>query len=96
MLRLPDTLLHNTAATALAEMMLALRAETSASIVVDAAALVQFDSTALAVLLELRRAALRAGKTLVLQGLPSRLGDLARLYGIDELLPVQGGAAPVK
>lgn len=86
MLRLPDTLLHNTAAGALAEMMQALRAEPSASIAVDAAALVRFDSTALAVLLELRRAALRAGKTLVLQGLPSRLSDLARLYGIDELL----------
>ena len=87
MLRLPDTLLHTTAAAALSEMLLALRAEPSASIAVDAAALVRFDSTALAVLLELRRVALRAGKTLVLQGLPSRLCDLARLYGIDELLP---------
>jgi phospholipid transport system transporter-binding protein len=87
MLRLPDTLLHTTAAAALSEMLLALRAEPATSIAVDAAALVRFDSTALAVLLELRRVALRAGKTLVLQGLPSRLSDLARLYGIDELLP---------
>lgn len=87
MLRLPATLLHNTASATLTELMLALRAESSANIAVDAAALVRFDSTALAVLLELRRAALSAGKTFVLQGLPSRLNDLARLYGIDELLP---------
>ena len=87
MLRLPTTLLHNTASATLTELMLALRAESSANIAVDAAALVRFDSTALAVLLELRRAALSAGKIFVLQGLPSRLNDLARLYGIDELLP---------
>lgn len=89
MLRLPQTLLHNTAAASLAEMLLAVRAEPSASVAVDAAALERFDSTALAVLLELRRAALQAGKTLALQGVPQRLRDLAGLYGIDELLPSQ-------
>lgn len=92
MLRLPDTLLHHTGAAALTALMLALRAEPSACIAVDATALVRFDSSALAVLLELRRAALRAGKTMVLQGLPSRLSDLARLYGIDGMLPSQGRA----
>ncbi len=90
MLRLPDTLLHTTAAATLAEMLLALRTESSSRVAVDASALVRFDSTALAVLLELRRAVLQAGKTLVLQGIPTRLNDLARLYGIDELLPAQG------
>ena len=95
MLRLPDTLVHSTAAAALAELLLAVSAQPSANVAVDATALLRFDSTALAVLLELRRAALQAGKTLVLQGIPSRLSDLARLYGIDELLPVQGAVAPV-
>ncbi len=90
MLRLPDTLVHTTAAATLAELLLAVRAEPSANIGVDATALVRFDSTALAVLLELRRAVLKASKTLVLHGIPSRLSDLARLYGIDELLPAQG------
>ena len=90
MLRLPDTLLHNTAAATLTELLLASRTESSTRVVVDATALLRFDSTALAVLLELRRAVLKAGKTLVLQGIPSRLSDLARLYGIDELLPAQG------
>ena len=95
MLRLPDTLVHTTAAATLAELLLAVRAEPSANVAVDATALLRFDSTALAVLLELRRAVLLAGKTLVLQGVPTRLSDLARLYGIEELLPAQGAVVPV-
>lgn len=89
MLRLPQTLLHDTATATLAEMLAAVRVEPSAGIAVDASALQRFDSTALAVLLELRRAALQAGKTLALQGMPQRLRDLADLYGIAELLPSQ-------
>ena len=93
MLRLPQSLLHDTATATLAEMLQGLSAEPSSSVAVDASALERFDSTALAVLLELRRAALQAGKTLDLQGMPQRLQDLAALYGIAELLP---SAAPVK
>ena len=96
MLQLPPVLVHNTAQACLADMLQAMRAEASARVSVDAAALVRFDSTALAVLLALRRAALQAGKILVLQALPTRLSDLARLYGIAELLPAQGGGTPVK
>ena len=40
-----------------------------------------------AVLLELRRTCQRLGKTLVVQGMPTHLGDLATLYGIEALLP---------
>jgi len=80
-------LLHDTATATLAGMLAAVRAEPSANVSVDASALQSFDSTALAVLLELRRATLQAGKTLVLQGVPQRLRDLAELYGIAELLP---------
>jgi phospholipid transport system transporter-binding protein len=58
----------------------------SARVVIDATALQQFDSSALAVLLELRRECVRLGKSLVIQSLPQRLTDLARLYGIDNLL----------
>ena len=93
MLRLPPSLLHDTATATLAEMLQALSAEPSDGVAVDASALERFDSTALAVLLELRRAALQAGKTLALQGMPQRLQDLAALYGIAELLPSD---APVK
>ncbi|MBE0474126.1 STAS domain-containing protein [Rhodoferax sp.] len=89
MLRLPPSVLHDTATAALAELLVAVKAEPSASVSVDVSALQRFDSTALAVLLELRRAALQAGKTVALQGVPQRLRDLADLYGIAELLPSQ-------
>ncbi|GBU15214.1 hypothetical protein AwPolaro_05920 [Polaromonas sp.] len=56
--------------------------------VVDASALKQFDSSALAVLLECRRQALAAGKSFSVHGAPSRLFQLARVYGVDTLLPV--------
>ncbi|WP_296490543.1 STAS domain-containing protein [Rhodoferax sp.] len=87
MLRLPKSLLHDSATATLAEMLRALGDEPSSSVAVDASALERFDSTALAVLLELRRAALLAGKTLALKGMPQRLQNLAALYGIAELLP---------
>jgi len=84
---LPPSVLHDSATATLAEMLRALSAEPSNSVVVDVSALERFDSTALAVLLELRRAALQAGKTLALQAMPQRLQNLAALYGIAELLP---------
>ena len=56
----------------------------------------QFDSAALAVLLELRRRALKLGKTFAVQAQPRHLSDLARLYGITELLPAVAPTAPVK
>jgi len=53
---------------------------------VDASPLNRFDSSALAVLLEFRRAALAKDKRFSTQGLPKRLADLAALYGVFELL----------
>ena len=53
---------------------------------VDGASLQRFDSSALAVLLELRRECARVGKQFAVQGLPKRLRDLAALYGIEGLL----------
>ena len=64
-----------------------LRAEPGSTVVVDASALVRFDSAALAVLLEFRRASFALGKCVVIRALPKRLRDLASLYGIAELLP---------
>jgi phospholipid transport system transporter-binding protein len=96
MLQLPEILLHSTATVCLNDMLRGLRAEPATSVTVDASALVRFDSTALAVLLELRRVALVTGKALVLQAVPTRLLDLARLYGVDGVLAGQGAGAPVK
>ena len=87
MLTLPVELTHSQAKACLRELVAGLGAETASPVVVNATALVRFDSSALAVLLELRRACLLAGKTLVVQGLPTHMSDLATLYGIEGLLP---------
>ena len=65
----------------------ALRSEPGPQAVADASALREFDSSALAVLLECRREALALGKSFAVTQLPARLRDLAALYGVSELLP---------
>ena len=57
-----------------------------AQAVVDASALTQFDSSALAVVLACRRAVLAQGASLHVQGLPERAQALARVYGVSDLL----------
>ena len=86
MLTLPAVVTH---AQAL-ETTLGLKAQVAsqaADVVLDAAALMQFDSSVLAVMLACRRAALAAGKTFAVHGLPARLGQLAGLYGVADLIP---------
>jgi phospholipid transport system transporter-binding protein len=53
---------------------------------IDAGGLQTFDSSALALLLDLRRAAVAAGAALQVHNAPDRLTQLATLYGINELL----------
>jgi phospholipid transport system transporter-binding protein len=95
-LRLPQTLMHPQAQACLQGLQAG--AATSASpIVVDASALTAFDSSALAVLLELRRNTALLGKDLHLQGLPERLKVLASVYGVQDLIsdaPSSIGLAP--
>lgn len=55
-------------------------------VVVDASRLRVFDSSAVAVLLELRRLLRADGKTLQVTHWPRRLEDLMGLYGVSELL----------
>ena len=64
-----------------------LRNHKGSAVVVDASALQNFDSAALAVLLEFRRECLAVGKQFSVQNLSPKLADLATLYGIGELLP---------
>lgn len=54
--------------------------------VLDAAPLLQFDSSALALILGLRRHCQAAGRSLQVQGLSERLQGLAKLYGVTELI----------
>jgi phospholipid transport system transporter-binding protein len=53
----------------------------------DAAALQEFDSSAVALLLALARGARARGVELHLSGLSTRLRALAVLYGVGDLLP---------
>ncbi len=56
----------------------------------DASGLNTLDSSAIALLLECRRIAAAGGKSLPIDGLPAKLGELARLYGVADLLGATG------
>lgn len=86
MLTLPQELTLAQATACLAQLSQALPREIGDSVVLDASALTRFDSAALAVLLACRRQAVSAKKQLVVQGMPTRLADLAALYGVGALL----------
>ena len=86
MLVLPADLTRGQASACLQMLVQSMAAVTDKDVVVDAGALVRFDSSALAVLLELRRESRAQGKSLRIQALPESLHDLATVYGIEELL----------
>ena len=87
MLALPVELTQEQASTCLEKMVQGLSAEAGPQVVVNGAALDRFDSSALAVLLELRRQCQSSGKAFAVTALPLQLLDLAGLYGVDKLLP---------
>jgi len=55
-------------------------------LVIDFVGVSGVDSSAVALLLEWRREALRRGKSLVFTNLPANLVALARLYGVADLI----------
>jgi phospholipid transport system transporter-binding protein len=63
------------------------------ALVIDAAALHSFDTSAIAVLLEARRLAQAAGRTLDVRGAPPAMVELSGLYGVDALLGFETGLA---
>jgi len=89
LLKLPAALTHNQASAVARHLKAALRAAAAdkAPVIADASEMTQFDSSALAVLLDCRREALALGRTFCVQGLPPRLRQLAGLYGIAALIP---------
>jgi phospholipid transport system transporter-binding protein len=84
MLVLPAELTNLQASALLQRLELEVRGQ--AAVTVDASALDRFDSSALAVLLQLRRQALAQRLSFSVKGLPVRLRELAGLYGVAELL----------
>jgi len=87
MVVLPAELTHAQAPAFCRMLAEALRRHPESTVVADAAALERFDSSALAVLLECRREALAGGKTFSVARMPQRLRELAKVYGVAELLP---------
>jgi phospholipid transport system transporter-binding protein len=86
MLVLPAEITNQQARAAAATLQQGMQTVAGHEIIVDASAMVKFDSSALAVLLQCRREALQMGKNFELRGISSRLRDLATLYGIEGLL----------
>ncbi len=85
-LKLPHTLMHDQADACLAQWVAQLPLDPEPLVQVDASALVEFDSSALAVLLGLRRVVLAQSGTLQITGMTPRLSQLAILYGVLDLL----------
>lgn len=86
MLTLPSTLTHDEAPACLALWLTQLPMGQGQAVQLDGSALQRFDSSALSLLLALRRHLLARGQTLSLVAVPPRLAELATLYGVDELL----------
>ena len=86
MLTLPADLRHSNAAACLAQLQSQIRSSTDKQIEIQAGALSDFDSSALAVLLGCRREAESLSKSLQFKQFPAKLRQLALLYGVSELL----------
>ena len=86
MLLLPATLTVREARDTQRLLTQALKGEPESGVVVDAGNLAQFDSAALAVLLECHRQANAWGRPFTLRNTPPKLEALAKLYGVDVLL----------
>jgi phospholipid transport system transporter-binding protein len=83
---LPQRLTLDDAVVALGQLERETSSQPGTTALVDASTLQDFDSSAVAVLLELRRSLLAQGKTLQVRHWPQRLRDLVALYGVAELL----------
>ena len=85
MLLLPATITLRESTDTLQLLTQALRS-VDGEVVIDASPLSQFDTSALAVLLECRRLAGAWGKRFSVRQAPPKLAALAKLYGVESLL----------
>lgn len=65
--------------------------EPGSALAIDASSLAEFDTSAIALLLHAQRAAAPRRIELRLAGEPGKLRELARLYGVEALLPQAAG-----
>lgn len=94
-LQLPESLNQTNVSAYLSPYLKQIRdAENSTDVLIDAHQLVQFDSSALALLLALRREALQQHRKIHISNLPATLRSLAQVYGVLQLLQSEGGVTP--
>ncbi|TDM08555.1 MAG: anti-anti-sigma factor [Ideonella sp. MAG2] len=86
MIALPSHLTLREASAVLRTVLPSIAEATDHTITVDAAALTHIDSAALAVLLECKRQAQAHQRELVVVNVPARLQELAKLYGVNDML----------
>jgi phospholipid transport system transporter-binding protein len=94
MLLLPAALTEREARDTLRMLKAALQQEAAGPaelLSVDGSQLQRFDSSALAVLLECERMAQAWGKRFEVRHLPTKLVELAKVYGVDAALPIAPG-----
>lgn len=84
---LPERLTIQEAAQTLDRLVKAFKQQAGPVVNLNASAMRVFDSSAVALLLELRSLLKAQGKTLNVTDWPKRLRDLVGLYGVTELLP---------
>jgi len=84
---MPEQLTLQGSAQALLRLKQLLIQQAGPTVSLDAAPLRVFDTSAVAVLLELRNGLLAEGKALQVLRMPERLQALVALYGVGELLP---------
>ena len=86
MLLLPSTLTLREARDTQRMLAQGLQAEPNGAVVINASGLQQFDTSALAVLLECDRLAKAFGRKFEVRDPPPKLTELAKLYGVDGIL----------
>ena len=86
LLTLPSDVRHSNATACLEQLQRQIRNSSESVLEIQAGALIDFDSSALAVLLGCRREAASLSKTLKFKHFPIKLRELATLYGVSELL----------
>jgi phospholipid transport system transporter-binding protein len=80
-------------AAALAETLPAALAESSGAFRIDCSRLETYDSSTLSLLLQAHRLAQAAGRGFEVLAAPAQLAELARLYGVEELLSLSAASA---
>jgi phospholipid transport system transporter-binding protein len=93
-MQLPPTATIEQARGLLEQVDAAIAAAGGGALHIDASALTDFDTSAVALLLHASRVASQAGVQIRIADAPPKLRELARLYGVDALLPLDTTAAP--